>query len=591
MELAHFNNQTSIDSIEDFNIIQQQQIINNQQAQVSQVTLNRAQLYHDQQQLQLQKDIRYANNLETIKRYELPVDVPSSFSGIAKHTPRYPPPKPHRQVSQTVSPNINPSTLNQNHPSLPYSAYNNRAHLSNNQPLAQDNVANIFIHNTSLRSSIKLRQLEFSRNRNHSNYPVGQMQPSHNQAFELNEDEFVPDLNSVYNRIQDKLNEKLVDAKLAKLLTHYLSIYNTIVKTRNKKCLIPNLTSRHAIAVDGQGNEKSVVYRVSDLLQSVISSVQMQEMSKELAELLAILIKYEIHGVCSAYDRIVQNFEFCDSSRPTSPTVPVEVVQENGPQTELHSCKQIDRIRSQSFNQVEEFENFQLDQIRTIQIDKDFNQLLGLTIKNDLDGNIIVGRLVYGGAAYRSGLIHKDDTILKINGCNMQDLDINEVVNILEDMNGPILLTISSKHFDKTSRLQEKIFVRTLFKYDGESDYLNPCKELGLSFDKGEILAVVDQSDPRWWQAHKRNGEWQLAGLIPSQEYLKQREKESKNYQEFELEYIKQGRKTLVSAMSNCIKGTFDCLKGTSPRREKSFQTETPLEYYELSYYKQVWLN
>lgn len=45
--------------------------------------------------------------------------------------------------------------------------------------------------------------------------------------------------------------------------------------------------------------------------------------------------------------------------------------------------------------------------------------------------------------------------------------------------------------------------MRALFTYDPKLDTLSPCKELGLSFKTGDILQIVDQSDPNWWQAKK----------------------------------------------------------------------------------------
>ena len=52
-----------------------------------------------------------------------------------------------------------------------------------------------------------------------------------------------------------------------------------------------------------------------------------------------------------------------------------------------------------------------------------------------------------------------------------------------------------------------------------------PCRDLGIGFVKGDILHVINQKDPNWWQA-KREGEsdQQLAGLIPSNTFLAQRE-------------------------------------------------------------------
>lgn len=64
--------------------------------------------------------------------------------------------------------------------------------------------------------------------------------------------------------------------------------------------------------------------------------------------------------------------------------------------------------------------------------------------------------------------------------------------------------------------------MRALFQYDPQEDTLLPCKEIGLAFDRGDILQIVDQSDPNWWQAKKVDGDG-TTGLIPSQELEERR--------------------------------------------------------------------
>ena len=61
--------------------------------------------------------------------------------------------------------------------------------------------------------------------------------------------------------------------------------------------------------------------------------------------------------------------------------------------------------------------------------------------------------------------------------------------------------------------------------YDPEDDPYVPCRELGISFQKNDILHVINQRDPHWWQARRDGEEDQtLAGLIPSSSFLAQRE-------------------------------------------------------------------
>ena len=71
--------------------------------------------------------------------------------------------------------------------------------------------------------------------------------------------------------------------------------------------------------------------------------------------------------------------------------------------------------------------------------------------------------------------------------------------------------------------LQPVVKVRTHFSYSASVDQELPCQEAGLSFERGEILHVVNQEDPAWWQA-VRKGETVISGLIPS--LLQQQRKE-----------------------------------------------------------------
>lgn len=693
-----------------------------QSPQQHQMNLNAAHLYRQQQQQQQQ---RYANSNQSnnnikqqSKHRELPVDVPDSFVGIAKQSPRYPPPKPHRQVSppmplnsssscQTTFNNPNQSaSQHQQATTLPHYNNNNSSQQQQPQhqfqqqpqlpPIAQSAASNLVTHNSSLRSSIKLKQLEKSRGGGaNGQYPVGQMQPAVNQAFELNEEDGVPmtalggggagnnhaspnsnnnynnaalvaqqqaaanqakqelkmkqtmpDLCSIYNRLQRNLNGEFSDvagdAKFAKLL----SIYNTIVQTHNKQFRIPNLTSSHAF---NQANGEPVSYKVSDLLQSVAVMLRDEEMTNDMAELLCILCKHEIDGVCSAFDRIVQSFEFAKLSRPPSPQAANAQEQllfdgnnvifnnqhQNQQQQSLQSFQNhiqqppryvpfangpggggmINQVGNMPYQQqqLQDYEyqadhQVQLDIennlyqnslhpmtdidpndgacTKIVHIERDSTRALGATIKNDED-RVVIGRIVCGGDAYRSGLLHEGDEIAEVNGIPMRGKDVNEVVNILEQMNGTLTFKINIRSYNKPTyrNPQENTFVRAFFNFDAdqfEPNSLIPCKELGLSFERGEILTIVDRSDPKWWQAHRESdSDARLAGLIPSVNLLKQLEKNF-DHSDVTSAHYKHEKKNLMSSLS-----WLNCPKGSTPRRQKK-QVIPPFGPEETIYYEEV---
>lgn len=65
-------------------------------------------------------------------------------------------------------------------------------------------------------------------------------------------------------------------------------------------------------------------------------------------------------------------------------------------------------------------------------------------------------------------------------------------------------------------------FVKALYPYDPSKDTLLPCKDIGLAFNMGDILQILNTQDPNWWQARKV-GTRGHAGLIPSQELEERR--------------------------------------------------------------------
>lgn len=54
-------------------------------------------------------------------------------------------------------------------------------------------------------------------------------------------------------------------------------------------------------------------------------------------------------------------------------------------------------------------------------------------MRNDGDA-VVIGRIVKGGAAERSGLLHEGDEILEVNGVEMRAKSVNEVCDILSRM-------------------------------------------------------------------------------------------------------------------------------------------------------------
>lgn len=167
------------------------------------------------------------------------------------------------------------------------------------------------------------------------------------------------------------------------------------------------------------------------------------------------------------------------------------------------------------------------DSVKIIHLEKT-NEHLGATVKNEGD-SVIIARIVKGGAAEKSGLLHEGDEILDVNGIDMRGKNVNEVSEILANMSGTITFMIIPGHIcveEPTPKSNEVMHLRAMFNYDPEDDPYIPCRELGISFLKGDILHAIQLTDPNWWQAHREGEEehHMLAGLIPSRAFQEQRE-------------------------------------------------------------------
>uniref|UniRef100_A0A8C5CGK0 MAGUK p55 scaffold protein 3a n=1 Tax=Gadus morhua TaxID=8049 RepID=A0A8C5CGK0_GADMO len=141
---------------------------------------------------------------------------------------------------------------------------------------------------------------------------------------------------------------------------------------------------------------------------------------------------------------------------------------------------------------------------------------LGATIRrDDATGSVIVARIMRGGAADRSGLVHVGDELREVNGVSIIHKKPDEISQLLSQSQGSITLKIIPAIKEEDRLRESKVYMRALFDYIPLEDKATPCQEAGLPFKRGDILQVVTQDDPTWWQA-KRVGDSNLrAGLSP----------------------------------------------------------------------------
>merc|ERR1719427_1283107 len=163
--------------------------------------------------------------------------------------------------------------------------------------------------------------------------------------------------------------------------------------------------------------------------------------------------------------------------------------------------------------------------IKVVKLEKTSEPLCA-TVKNEGEA-VVVGRIIRGGAADRSGLLHEGDEILEVNEVELRGKNVNEVCDILARMTGTLtMLVVPVTAHDMDSTLSAKpavVHLKAQIDYEAEDDQYVPCRELGISFHKGDILHVINQQDPHWWQAYREGEENTLAGLIPSPSFHSQR--------------------------------------------------------------------
>lgn len=171
-------------------------------------------------------------------------------------------------------------------------------------------------------------------------------------------------------------------------------------------------------------------------------------------------------------------------------------------------------------------------EIKIVRIEKTADAL-GATVRQEEDGSVTISRIVSGGMAEKSGLFTEGDELIEVNGHSMRGLDVNEVGDAIAAMTGNLVFVLASNDFNDNGKIHLGEMpavlkhVRAMFDYEAFDDPYLPCRELGLSFQKGDILRIMSMDDKDWWQAYRDaddDSHLTLAGLVPSQQFQHQRE-------------------------------------------------------------------
>ncbi|XP_075683621.1 MAGUK p55 subfamily member 7 [Rhinoderma darwinii] len=234
-------------------------------------------------------------------------------------------------------------------------------------------------------------------------------------------------------------------------------------------------------------NPQPIIHTATALADDLAEELQSRPLNSEIRELLKLLSKPNLKALLSVHDTVAQK-----SYDPVLPPMPDDIDDDE-------------------------------DSVKIIRLVKN-REPLGATIKKDENtGAIIVARIMRGGAADRSGLIHVGDELREVNGISVEDKKPEEIIHILAQSQGAITFKIIPSIKEESPNNDGKMFVKALFDYYPNEDKAIPCKEAGLSFTKGDVLQIMCQDDATWWQAKHEGDANPRAGLIPSKQFQERR--------------------------------------------------------------------
>ncbi|XP_011315251.1 MAGUK p55 subfamily member 7 isoform X3 [Fopius arisanus] len=253
---------------------------------------------------------------------------------------------------------------------------------------------------------------------------------------------------------------------------------NALVNVHNK--ILANVQDEKFAPV--LSNSMDIDIEVLDMLASKTY------ISEECKELFHLLQRPHIQGLLCTHDAVAQKDYY-----PRLSEIPLEVDEDE------ETVKIVQLVKSD--------EPLSGDGVEPI---------VGATIKLcEVTGKIVIARVMHGGAADRSGLIHVGDEVVEVNGISVEGKTPNCVLKILQNSEGTITFKIIPAD-SKGGMRESKVRMRAHFSYKAAEDPHIPCKEAGLDFNKGDVLHIVTQDDAYWWQARREGDRNMRAGLIPS---------------------------------------------------------------------------
>ncbi|XP_028175512.1 MAGUK p55 subfamily member 5 isoform X3 [Ostrinia furnacalis] len=455
---------------------------------------------------------------------EMAVDVPDSFIARNKTPPRYPPPRPPQQVNGTAkitTPALPPREVPRDAPPRPPAHDNITKEQMDSikkyqeqlrrRKEAEDRIAaqNEFLR-TSLRGSNKLQALESTP-------------PSSGTAFvnDAYEDDVSDDSVQLYALVDyqevcaalSRVQKALGASGETALAARVASAAGTLLCPALRTALATRSAVLTAVRHKRSGLSTPHTHRATDRLKDCMDVLDVQtssggEKSAIAAELLSILGGLELESLIQAHDQAAALLDPASFNRGK---------RHKTGNNYNHKGENDKALTAHSPDDPSE-------NIKIIKIEKT-NEPLGATVRNEGEA-VVIGRIVRGGIAEKSGLLHEGDELLEVNGLAMRGKSVHEVCQLLGALTGTLSVVLAPRaRAPRPPPPHRVLHVRAHFDYDPEDDVYIPCRELGISFQKGDVLHVISREDPNWWQAFREGEEDQsLAGLIPSQAFQHQRE-------------------------------------------------------------------
>ncbi|XP_065889062.1 protein PALS2-like [Dysidea avara] len=152
------------------------------------------------------------------------------------------------------------------------------------------------------------------------------------------------------------------------------------------------------------------------------------------------------------------------------------------------------------------------DSYKTVGLHKSSNESLGMLLVK-IEGKVYISRILHGGLIHRQGLLKVGDNIVEVNNEDVGHLTLDDLQDVLKGSSGNILIKVRPSTQEPVP--QTEVYVKANFNYSPKDDKFIPTVDIGLEFQKGDILRILNQDETHWWQAVK-HGSHQVAGLIPS---------------------------------------------------------------------------